>query len=193
MTAAQLVADGVSSAFALCRPPGHHAAHDLYGGYCFPEQCRAGRSDSARFEGASRVVLIDVDFHHGNGTQDIFYARDDVLFISIHGAPEEAFPHFMGYADETGIDAGDGYTLNLPLPRGTDWPAYAEALDAACRRTAPTMGRRRWWCRWASIRSRAIRSAFFKLGTGGLRTSGRQTRPPRLADGLCAGRRICGR
>ena len=135
MTAAQLVAGGESCAFALCRPPGHHAARDLYGGYCFLNNAGLA-AQMLRDEGASRVGLIDVDFHHGNGTQDLFYDRDDVLFISIHGAPEGAFPHFMGYADETGTGAGEGVTLNLPLPPGTGWTVYSEALETACRRLA---------------------------------------------------------
>ncbi|MEM8878701.1 MAG: histone deacetylase family protein, partial [Pseudomonadota bacterium] len=133
MTAAQLVATGENCAFALCRPPGHHAARDLYGGYCFLNN--AGLAAQMLLDGgASRIGLIDVDFHHGNGTQDVFYDREDVLFVSIHGSPEEAFPHYMGYADETGTGAGEGFTLNLPLPPGTGWTAYSEALETACQR-----------------------------------------------------------
>jgi acetoin utilization deacetylase AcuC-like enzyme len=135
MTAATCVAQGDGQAFALCRPPGHHAGRDLYGGYCFLNNAGLA-AQVLRDSGAERVAVLDVDFHHGNGTQDIFYARDDVLFISIHGAPEEAFPHYMGYADEIGTGAGDGHTLNLPLPRGTDWAGYAAALETACQKIA---------------------------------------------------------
>jgi acetoin utilization deacetylase AcuC-like enzyme len=135
MTAATHVAEGDPHAFALCRPPGHHAGHDLYGGYCFLNNAGLA-AQVLRDKGASRVAVIDVDFHHGNGTQDVFYARDDVLFVSLHGKPEEAFPHYMGYADETGSGAGEGFTLNLPLPRGTDWAAYESALEGACKRIA---------------------------------------------------------
>ena len=83
-----------------------------------------------RAEGAERVAVVDFDVHHGNGTQDIFYDRGDVLFISIHGRPEEAFPHFLGYADETGVGQGEGANLNIPLPEGTDWAVYADAQTA---------------------------------------------------------------
>jgi len=114
----------------LCRPPGHHAAADLYGGYCFLNNA-AIAAEGLREAGAARVAVIDVDFHHGNGTQDIFYDRDDVLFVSLHGEPKEAFPHFLGYADETGIGAGEGSNLNYPLPPGCTWKKWSEALDDA--------------------------------------------------------------
>jgi len=80
------------------------------------------------------VAIFDVDYHHGNGTQSIFYDRDDVLFVSVHADPSFAFPHFLGFADETGEGAGEEFNLNLPLPRGTDWIGYADALDHALRR-----------------------------------------------------------
>jgi acetoin utilization deacetylase AcuC-like enzyme len=85
-------------------------------------------------EGAARVAILDVDFHHGNGTQDIFYDRPDVLYISLHGDPAEAFPYFSGFADETGTGAGAGFTLNLPLPPGTEFGAWRDALRAALMR-----------------------------------------------------------
>ena len=100
-TAQRLVSKGDDAAFALCRPPGHHAARDLYGGYCFLNNA-AVAAQMFLDDGAKRVAILDVDFHHGNGTQDIFYDRDDVLFCSLHGRPEDAFPHFLGYKDETG-------------------------------------------------------------------------------------------
>lgn len=126
------VAAGADAAFGLCRPPGHHAARDMFGGYCFLNNA-AIVAQAFRDGGASRVAVVDVDFHHGNGTQDIFYDRGDVLFVSLHGRPEDAFPHFLGYADETGTGAGEGATLNLPLPRGTGWAPFAEALETGCR------------------------------------------------------------
>ncbi len=135
LTAQRQVAEGARSAFALCRPPGHHAAGDLYGGYCFLNNA-AIAAQAFRDGGAGRVAILDVDFHHGNGTQAIFYGRDDVLFLSLHGDPREAFPHFLGYADETGEGAGEGCTANYPLPRGTDYPAWGAALEDACRRIA---------------------------------------------------------
>ena len=130
--AAQLQA-GARAAFALCRPPGHHAASDLYGGYCFLNNA-AIAAQSLRDRGASRVTVLDVDFHHGNGTQDIFYTRDDVQFLSLHGDPADAFPYFLGYADETGTGAGAGFNANFPLPRGTQFSAWCVALNAALGR-----------------------------------------------------------
>ncbi|MEL6422826.1 MAG: histone deacetylase family protein, partial [Pseudomonadota bacterium] len=105
-TARGIVSGGARSAFALCRPPGHHAAHDMYGGYCFLNNA-AIAAEGFRRAGADKVTVLDVDFHHGNGTQDIFYERGDVQFISLHGQPEDAFPHFLGYADEKGAAAGE--------------------------------------------------------------------------------------
>lgn len=133
LTAATHLNRGARSAFALCRPPGHHAARDMYGGYCFLNNA-AIAAQWLRDQGALRIAILDVDFHHGNGTQDIFYDRTDVLYASVHGDPADAFPYFLGYADETGIGAGTGFNLNLPLPRNTGFPAWAEALGAALAR-----------------------------------------------------------
>lgn len=120
------------NAFALTRPPGHHASSDVFGGYCYLNNVAIAAQwlkDKGR-----RVAILDVDYHHGNGTQAIFYARKDVLFVSIHADPVFAFPHFSGFADETGAGEGEGFNLNLPLPRGTDWTRYSEALSAAFAR-----------------------------------------------------------
>src|SRR5580704_9600375 len=133
LTGASQIKDGAGAAFALCRPPGHHAARDLYGGYCFLNNA-AIAAQYLRDTGAARVAILDVDFHHGNGTQDIFYDRPDVLYISLHGDPAEAFPYFSGFADETGTGAGAGFTLNLPLPPGTEFGAWQDALRAALER-----------------------------------------------------------
>jgi acetoin utilization deacetylase AcuC-like enzyme len=133
LSAQKIVAGGARSAFALCRPPGHHAHRNLYGGYCFLNNA-AIAAQAFRDGGAAKVAILDVDFHHGNGTQDIFYARNDVLFLSLHGEPEEAYPHFLGYADETGVGAGEGFNVNYPLPRRTPFGPWAEALEDACGR-----------------------------------------------------------
>ncbi len=130
MTAAALVHEGERAAYALCRPPGHHAARSTYGGYCYLNNA-ALAAQYLRDEGRRRVAVIDVDYHHGNGTQEIFWERDDVLFVSLHGDPETEYPWFLGYADERGAGRGEGYTLNLPLPAGTGWDAYSAALDTA--------------------------------------------------------------
>lgn len=129
-TAQRVVADGARAAFALCRPPGHHASRDQYGGYCFLNNA-AVAAQMFRDQGAGRVAVLDIDFHHGNGTQDIFYDRGDVFFASLHGAPEEAFPNFLGYADEKGRGAGEGSTLNLPMPPGTGYATWVAALQTA--------------------------------------------------------------
>jgi acetoin utilization deacetylase AcuC-like enzyme len=130
LTAARELSRGARSAFALCRPPGHHAGRDLYGGYCFLNNA-AIAAQYLRDGGAARVAVLDVDFHHGNGTQDIFYERDDVFYLSLHGDPAEAFPYFSGYADERGSGRGVGYTLNLPLPRASGFDLWQRALARA--------------------------------------------------------------
>ena len=133
LTAQKLVAEGARASFALCRPPGHHAHDDLYGGYCFLNNA-AIAAQAFRDQGASRVAILDVDFHHGNGTQDIFYSRDDVLFLSLHGDPMDAYPHFLGYADEKGEGKGEGFNVNYPMPEGTTYAKWSEALASACTR-----------------------------------------------------------
>jgi acetoin utilization deacetylase AcuC-like enzyme len=139
ITASGHLQRGARGAFALCRPPGHHAARDLYGGYCFLNNA-AIAAQSLRDQGAARVAVLDVDFHHGNGTQDIFYDRADVLYVSLHGDPAHAFPYFSGYADETGAGAGTGYNMNLPLPPATEFSVWQQALAqglARIQRFAP--------------------------------------------------------
>jgi acetoin utilization deacetylase AcuC-like enzyme len=131
MTAANLVLQGEPTAYALCRPPGHHAGRDYSGGYCyFNNTAIAARLLSAR----GPVAVLDVDYHHGNGTQDIFWEDDRVLTISIHCDPRADYPYFTGFADETGGGAGTGCNLNLPLPPGTSGAEYLRALDLALDR-----------------------------------------------------------
>lgn len=121
--------DGISSeeplAFGICRPPGHHAGRDYCGGYSYLNNA-AIAAQRALGSGRHRVAILDVDYHHGNGTQDIFAGRSDVLFASIHADPRTDYPFYWGHADESG-----GNILNLPLPRGTEWGSYASALDEA--------------------------------------------------------------
>ena len=116
--------------FGLCRPPGHHAAVDQFGGYCFFNNA-AIAAQRALDAGKRRVAILDVDFHHGNGTQQIFYRCDDVLFASLHGDPDVTFPYFSGYTDETGEGVGEGFTINYPLPPGTSVATWMAALDEA--------------------------------------------------------------
>ena len=103
------------SAFALCRPPGHHAGRDYFGGYCFLNNA-AIAAQGWLDKGLGKIAILDIDYHHGNGTQDIFYDRPDVLTISIHADPQVEYPYYNGYADETGKGAGAGFTRNIPLP-----------------------------------------------------------------------------
>jgi acetoin utilization deacetylase AcuC-like enzyme len=126
--AAREVGSGaVRAAFALSRPPGHHAGRDFFGGYCFLNNA-ALAAQTLRDAGAQRVAVLDVDYHHGNGTQEIFCERADVLTVSIHGDPMTEYPFFLGHADERGTGAGAGFNLNLPLPRGTDFARWRAAL-----------------------------------------------------------------
>jgi acetoin utilization deacetylase AcuC-like enzyme len=131
----EAVLGGERTAFALTRPPGHHCGADYLGGYCHLNHA-AIAAESAIAAGRARVAILDVDYHHGNGTQDIFYARGDVLFASIHADPRSDYPFYWGHADETGEGQGEGATLNLPLPRGTAMAEYAPALDRALERVA---------------------------------------------------------
>lgn len=128
LSAGEAVAEGARAAFALCRPPGHHAGRDYAGGYCFINNA----SVAANWLSAKgKVALLDIDYHCGNGTQDIFYERADVLTISIHADPNFEYPHFAGYADESGSGAGLGFHKNFPLEKGTDDTRYLSALEEA--------------------------------------------------------------
>ncbi|MNL12512.1 Acetylpolyamine aminohydrolase [compost metagenome] len=119
---------GPRAAMALTRPPGHHAGADFFGGYCFLNNA-ALAAQALRDAGAARVAILDVDYHHGNGTQSIFYERGDVLTVSVHGDPTTEYPFFLGYADEEGEGAGFGANLNLPLAAGTDFATWTQALQ----------------------------------------------------------------
>ncbi|PWR18432.1 histone deacetylase family protein [Zavarzinia aquatilis] len=130
LTGVDLILAGETSAFALSRPPGHHATADQMGGYCYLNNAAIAAQVLA--EAGRRVAILDVDYHHGNGTQAIFYERGDIYFASIHGHPTQEYPYFLGYADETGAGAGEGANLNLPLYWGSAWDAYGAALDKAC-------------------------------------------------------------
>ncbi len=132
--AANAVADrAAAAAFALTRPPGHHAGADFMGGYCFLNNS-ALAAQQLRNRGFERVAVLDIDYHHGNGTQAIFYDRPDVLTVSLHGDPRTEYPFYLGHADERGAAAGTGFNFNLPMPRGTvfaDWRvSLASGLDA---------------------------------------------------------------
>jgi len=134
LTGASMISRGVEKQiFSLCRPPGHHAATDQYGGYCFFNNA-AIAAQHMRDQGADNIAILDVDFHHGNGTQEIFYERSDVLFLSLHGDPKMAFPYFLGHADETGKGEGHGFNQNYPMGPGTPYSIWSEALEDALSR-----------------------------------------------------------
>jgi acetoin utilization deacetylase AcuC-like enzyme len=130
LSAAEAVAAGERVVYGLCRPPGHHATASLYGGYCFFNNAAVAADHLARTTGG-RVAVLDVDYHHGNGTQQIFYERADVAFVSLHGDPARAYPYHTGFADETGAGRGTGSTHNVPLAAGTGDDDYLVALEQA--------------------------------------------------------------
>jgi acetoin utilization deacetylase AcuC-like enzyme len=136
LAATHAVLAGDKAAFALCRPPGHHAGADYCGGYCHLNVA-AIAAQAARDAGHARVAILDIDYHHGNGTQDIFWTRGDVFYASVHADPATDYPFYWGHADEIGEGPGEGATLNLPLPHGTQADAFraaqATALEAIAR------------------------------------------------------------
>jgi acetoin utilization deacetylase AcuC-like enzyme len=135
LTGAKAIGAGATSIYVLCRPPGHHAGSDHYGDYCFLNNA-AIAAQALLDGGAARVAILDVDYHHGNGTQQIFYARNDVLVVNIHATPDQEYPYLLGFEDEPGMGEGEGFNLNLPLPWGTEWDAWSTALEAGCARVA---------------------------------------------------------
>ncbi len=130
LAATRAVLDGEPHSFALCRPPGHHAGRDYFGGYCHINAA-AVAAQYARDAGRTRVAILDIDYHHGNGTQDIFWTRGDVFCASVHADPRTDYPFYWGHADEAGGGAGTGATFNLPLPQGTTLGPFRGAQQAA--------------------------------------------------------------
>ena len=139
LTAVDLVLDGEPAAYGLCRPPGHHAARSMAAGYCFFNNAAIAAEALVRATGEP-VAILDVDYHHGNGTQQVFWRRGDVFYTSLHGDPAHAYPYFLGYADEVGEGEGRGANLNLPLPLGTEDATYLAALDRALEAIDRTSG-----------------------------------------------------
>jgi acetoin utilization deacetylase AcuC-like enzyme len=131
LTAAQELASGRRLAYALVRPPGHHAERGYFGGFCYFNNAAIAAQYLSAF---GKVAMLDVDYHHGNGQQDIFYRRRDVLTLSLHGHPRFAYPYFTGFADEKGEGAGLGFNVNYPLPEHLESAAYLKTLDMALKR-----------------------------------------------------------
>lgn len=131
LEAAQWVLEGERETYALCRPPGHHAYRDYAGGFCYLNNVGIAANFLARHMG--RVAILDIDTHHGDGTQSLFYERDDVHFVSVHGDPDALFPFYAGHAHERGRGAGEGFNLNLPLPMRSEDPVWLDAVHAGMR------------------------------------------------------------
>ncbi len=179
LTALDALASGDERhAFALCRPPGHHAGRDYMGGYCYLNNA-AIAARQAQALGLGPVAILDVDYHHGNGTQDIFYEDASVFFASIHADPATDYPFFWGHVDETGAGGGAGTTLNLALRRGTDGMAYLPTLDHALDAIV------KWGARFVVLSFGADTHtrdpiSFFELGCDDYRAMGRRIATPGL-------------
>lgn len=140
LTTVDLVLDvGEHAAYGLCRPPGHHAARSMYGGFCYFNNAAVAAQEIARRTG-EHVSILDIDYHHGNGTEQIFWRRGDVLYVSLHAAPDRQYPFALGWEDETGEGDGEGANLNLPLPAGCTNAQYLAALDCGLERIAREAG-----------------------------------------------------
>ena len=133
LTGANMLLSGIPSVYALERPPGHHAGRYKYGGYCYINHAAVAAHTLKRH---GRVAVLDIDFHHGNGTQEIFYDTDEVLYVSLHGHPAWAYPRFSGWPEETGSGAGENFNLNLPLPMFTANGPYLESFAQALEKIA---------------------------------------------------------
>jgi acetoin utilization deacetylase AcuC-like enzyme len=133
LSAARGISNGRRLAYALVRPPGHHAERRSFGGFCYFNTNAIAAQYLRSF---GRVAILDIDYHHGNGQQDIFYRHADVLTVSIHGHPSVAYPYFSGFSDERGEGEGEGFNLNLPLPEEVDGNRYRKALATALQRIA---------------------------------------------------------
>ena len=129
LAGANAIIDGAGEAYALCRPPGHHARAEAAGGFCYLNNAAiAAQTLRAKY---GRVAILDTDMHHGQGVQEIFYDRSDVLYVSIHGDPTNFYPVVAGFADERGAAAGEGYNVNLPMPHGAPEDVFFDRLDVA--------------------------------------------------------------
>jgi hypothetical protein len=173
----------------LCRPPGHHCGADYLGGYCYLNN--AAIAAQAATAAGTRVAILDFDYHHGNGTQDIFYARGDTLFVSIHADPATDYPFYWGHADEIGEGEGEGATLNLPLPQGTGVDPYRRTLGTALERIAAS-GADFLICSYGADTFVGDPGLAFHAGNGGLSDYRPRRRGARSAHRHRDGGRLCG-
>jgi acetoin utilization deacetylase AcuC-like enzyme len=130
LTGAKQIAAGEPVVYSLCRPPGHHAAHHSMGGYCYFNNAAIAAHYLSQY---GSVAILDIDYHHGNGTQEAFYERSDVLYVSLHADPNTNYPYTTGFADENGRASGKGYNINIPLPKTTDTESYITVLCGAIK------------------------------------------------------------
>jgi len=130
LSGADVLLGGERIVYALCRPPGHHAERAVFGGFCYLNNNAIA---AHHLSASGKVAILDIDYHHGNGSQEIFYRRADVLTVSIHGSPNLSYPHFAGFEDERGEGEGKGFNRNFPLRRGVDDERYLEVLGEALR------------------------------------------------------------
>jgi Deacetylases, including yeast histone deacetylase and acetoin utilization protein len=131
LAGAHAILGGAGEAYALCRPPGHHARAEAAGGFCYLNNAAVAAQALRKKYG--RVAILDTDMHHGQGIQEIFYGRGDVLYVSIHGDPTNFYPVVAGFEDERGAANGEGFNVNLPMPHGSSEAVFFEQLDAALR------------------------------------------------------------
>lgn len=129
LAAAEAIRGGERLAYGLCRPPGHHARPDAAGGFCYLNN--AAIAAESLLPDFPRIAIVDPDMHHGQGIQETFYERNDVLYVSVHGDPTNFYPVVTGFEDERGAGAGEGYNLNLPMPHGTSEEGFLERIDEA--------------------------------------------------------------
>lgn len=191
LTALDLVLAGQRSAYCLTRPPGHHAGADFFGGYCFINNV-AVAAQAARDAGLARVAILDVDYHHGNGTQAIFYDRADVFFASVHGDPRTEYPFFLGHADETGSGAGAGFNANFPLlPRHRQRGLVCRAGAGARAADGVPPGTARRVAGRGHLRRRP--DLAFQAGRARVPRDGPAPGRVRRADTVHPGRRLCDR
>ena len=183
VTGAALVTSGARHALALCRPPGHHAEHDRMGGFCYFNNAVIAAHELLS---AGRVAILDVDYHHGNGSQHLTYDRRDILYVSLHADPRWAYPGFSGTAVERGSGEGEGFNLNYPLWPGTAIDDYAATLAGACERIAAFAPANGSSSRWGSTPTPTTPSRRLRCAARTSRASGPRLPPSTFPRFTCS-------